>query len=80
MPHSSVTSKGQITIPKPIRQHLRLDKGDRVDFVVDAAGRVLLKPRNGDVRTLKGSVRSRRRRPPTLEEIGAAIARGYAGR
>ena len=80
MPSSTVTSKGQITIPKPIREHLRLHQGHRVDFVVDAGGQVLLKARNGDVRTLKGSVRSRRQRPPTLQEMGTAIARGYAGR
>jgi AbrB family looped-hinge helix DNA binding protein len=74
-----LTSKGQITIPKEIRERLRLEAGHRVEFLTDAGGQVVLKARNGDVRTLKGSIRSRRRRAPSLKEINSAIARSYAG-
>jgi AbrB family looped-hinge helix DNA binding protein len=52
MPSATVTSKGQITLPKVIRDLLRLDKGDRVDFVVQDDGRA--SPRDVDVRELKG--------------------------
>jgi len=38
-----VTVKGQVTIPKPIRDHLRLRPGDRVAFETDAEGRVTLR-------------------------------------
>ena len=34
MPSATVTSKGQITLPKAIRDLLRLGAGDRVDFIV----------------------------------------------
>ena len=33
MPTAVVTSKGQITIPKPLRDALGVDTGDRVEFV-----------------------------------------------
>jgi len=56
-----------------------LAAGHRVEFYVDPAGQVTLKARNGDVRALKGSIRSRRRAAPSLKEISAAIGRGFAG-
>lgn len=38
-----VTVKGQVTIPKPVRDHLGLRPGDRVEFEVDADGAVVLR-------------------------------------
>ncbi len=37
-----VTVKGQVTIPKPIRDRLGLTPGSRVEFEVDGQGRVVL--------------------------------------
>jgi antitoxin PrlF len=44
MPTSSITSKGQTTIPKEIRDHLHLKPGDRIEFVTDEDGRVVVLP------------------------------------
>ena len=41
---STVTSKGQITLPKPLRDRLELKAGSQVDFVVNASGEIGLKP------------------------------------
>ena len=79
MPVSTLTTKGQITIPKPIREHLKLRTGHRVDFYIDPKGRVILEPLNGDIRELRGSVRSPHKRPVTVEEMNEAIARGWSG-
>ena len=38
-----VTVKGQVTIPKAVRDHLGLRPGDRVEFDVDADGAVELR-------------------------------------
>lgn len=38
------TSKGQITIPKPVREHLGLKTGAAVSFELTAAGEVVLRP------------------------------------
>lgn len=54
---STVTSKGQVTIPKEIRDLLHIRSNDKVDFVLDG-DRVLLVP----VKTLldlRGAVRAR---------------------
>jgi AbrB family looped-hinge helix DNA binding protein len=40
MPSAMVTSKGQITIPKRIRDFLQVKPGDRIDFDIDASGKV----------------------------------------
>ena len=39
---TAVTSKGQVTIPKPIRDRLGIERGDVVDFELEADGRVVL--------------------------------------
>ena len=51
---ATITSKGQTTIPKAIRDRLRLKSGDQVDFVVEPDGRVVLVPMTVDVADLKG--------------------------
>ena len=42
---SALTTKGQITIPKAIREHLHLKPGDRVKFFVHPDGTVVLLPK-----------------------------------
>ena len=39
-----ITVKGQVTIPKAIRDRLGLKPGGRVDFVIEPDGRVVLRP------------------------------------
>jgi AbrB family looped-hinge helix DNA binding protein len=50
-----VTSKGQITIPKPVREALNLGEGDQVVFRVIEGGRAIL-ARTPDLLELAGSV------------------------
>jgi antitoxin PrlF len=77
---STVTSKGQITIPKRVRDEMGLKPGDRVDVVRDRAGRTTLKLINTDFRSLKGIIKSPYKRPITLKQMDEAIARGVLGK
>lgn len=72
---SALSIKGQITIPKEIRNHLGVKPGDRVKFFIHPDGTVVMLP-NLPVSALKGIVRSRKRRPVSLEEMDAAVASG----
>ena len=45
--YTTLSSKGQVTIPVEIRSVLRLNTGDRIDFVVFDKGRVEMIPRRG---------------------------------
>ena len=72
---SAITSKGQATIPKLIREHLGLKPGDRLKFFMHPNGSVVLLPKR-PASILRGIVRSRR--PVTIEEMGEAAAAGAA--
>ncbi|MGB7553216.1 MAG: AbrB/MazE/SpoVT family DNA-binding domain-containing protein [Candidatus Korobacteraceae bacterium] len=74
---SAITVKGQITIPKAIREYLHVKPGDRVKFFVHPNGTVFLLPKI-PVSALRGIVKSSRR--ATLEEMDEAIAAGITER
>jgi AbrB family looped-hinge helix DNA binding protein len=75
---SAITSKGQATIPKAIREHLRLKPGDRIKFFIHRDGSVVLLPKM-PVAALRGFVK-RHGRPVTLDEMDEAVAEGAAGK
>jgi AbrB family looped-hinge helix DNA binding protein len=75
---SAITAKGQATIPKPIRDHLGLKPGDRVKFFLHPDGSVVLLPKL-PASALRGIVKSRRRRPVTIEEMDKAVSAGATG-
>lgn len=81
MPSATVTSKGQVTIPQAIRRTLKVAAGDRLDFVVDAEGRVVVRPAVRDVAEIKGLLRRVGRKAVSVAEMNAAIVRqGGRGR
>ena len=73
MPTATVTSKGQITIPREVRLALGLDSGDRVEFVELEKCRFVVIPATRSVKELKGLFKGRRRKPVSIEEMNAAI-------
>jgi len=75
---ATLTSKGQITLPKTVRERLRVDTGDQVDFLVNDRGDVVVRAATLDVSALKGLLKRPRARPVTIEEMNAAVARAHA--
>jgi AbrB family looped-hinge helix DNA binding protein len=54
---STITSKGQVTIPAEVRRHLGVAQGDKLSFVIDDTGTVELHvPRYPTVASLRGRV------------------------
>ena len=74
---SAITEKGQATIPKAIREHLRLKPGDRVKFFLHPDGSVVLLPKLSAA-ALRGIVESQSRQPVTVDEMTKAAAEGGA--
>ena len=72
MSTSTLTSKGQTTIPKEIRKRLNLHPGDRLEFVIDEDGRVLVLPASIDASELAGILKPPDRRV-TVEDMNRAI-------
>ena len=55
MPVSVLTSKGQTTIPKDVRNLLGLKQNDKIFYLIEGK-RVVLKPLKGNILDLRGSV------------------------
>ena len=71
---ATITSKGQVTLPKPIRDRLHLKPGDKIEFLLDETGTLRVVPVTASVTRLKGMVP----KPPrivSLEEMDEAIAK-----
>ena len=77
---STLTSKGQTTIPKQVREYLKIGPGDKLDFVIESEGRVVIRPAKLDVRELKGLLKRNDGKVLSIEDMNAAIARGASGR
>ena len=80
MPASLITTKGQTTIPKKIREHLHLQPGDKIDFVIEENGRVVLEPATLDVRDLEGILHRPGRKAVSAEEIKRALRKRFQGK
>lgn len=73
MAEATLTTKGQVTIPKAVRTHLKLDTGARVDFIIGDDGTVVLKPVTHHVRELAGLLHRPRKRPVSVQEMDRRI-------
>lgn len=70
---TTLSSKGQITIPKTIRNRYHLKPGDKIDFLEDENGVVTLWPVTQDITNLKGMI-AKPAQPVSIEEMNQAIA------
>jgi antitoxin PrlF len=78
MAHSTVTSKGQTTIPGKVRKALQIKPGDRLEYAVEgdhATIRVHL-----GTRSLKGVLASKRGKGMSFAQIREAAAMAGRGR
>jgi antitoxin PrlF len=73
MATSVITTKGQITIPAPVRSALGVGAGDRIEFVEIEKGSYVIVPATSPVSALRGILRAPRN-PVSIEDMNAAIA------
>jgi antitoxin PrlF len=78
MQESTVTSKGQTTLPKDVRAALHLHPGDRVRYMILDGGEVRL-VRSRPVTELEGLLKDKVSRTVSLDEMEEAIVRGAMG-
>lgn len=78
MPSSVITRKSQVTIPKAIREQVRLRVGDRVHFVV-RDGEIVIKPPVESLLDLQGAVEPRQR-PEDFDAVRESVRRRRAER
>ena len=75
MPAGTITSKGQITVPKAVRERLALQPGDRLSFVIHDDGTVTVEAETVDLKSLRGVVKSGGRHV-SVDEMDDAIKSG----
>lgn len=78
MAHSTVTRKGQTTIPGEIRQALRIKAGDKLQYVVEGDS-VTIRVHPG-TQSLKGVLASKKGKKMSFAEIREAAAKAALGR
>jgi AbrB family looped-hinge helix DNA binding protein len=75
---TTMTSKGQITVPKHVREKLNIQPGDRIHFFIEENGTVTFIPVKSDVRELKG-ILAKPAKPVSVEEMNEAVLNAGGG-
>lgn len=74
MATSTITSKGQVTIPKKIRQQLNLKKGDQIDFQLLPDGEIRISPQKRSYHDLYGILNRENQKPVSVHEMDEGVA------
>ena len=75
---STMTQKGQVTIPKDVREILHLVTGDKVEFLLNAQGDIVIKPVTRKVSEVAGILsKYRKSKPVSIEEMNQAVQQQF---
>lgn len=71
---SIITQKGQVTIPKDIRDHWQLVAGDKIEFIYNEQDEIMIKPMTRKVSDVAGLLSQYKKAKPTgIEKMNQAI-------
>lgn len=70
---ATITTKGQVTIPKSVRDSLMLSTGDKIEFVVTDKREALIRPISKKVDEVFGILHNPGRKTVSVEEMDATI-------
>jgi AbrB family looped-hinge helix DNA binding protein len=79
MPQSTVTSKGQITLPKEVREFLHAETGTKLEFIIQEND-VMVKTVDRSIRDLRGLLHKPGRKPVPLDRMDRAVKAAAAKR
>ncbi len=74
MPKATLTSKGQLTLPKEVRSRLGVAAGDRVDFTIDSDGSVNVAAAKRSAAPLYGMLQTGSSDGSSIEDMDREIA------
>jgi len=66
---ATLTSKGQTTIPKEIRDSLGMKSGDRMTFTLMPDATVVMRLKNKSITELAGTLHKKGRKPVPVEQL-----------
>ena len=73
MTTSNITTKGQVTIPKKIRDQLHLKTGDKIDFILEKDGSARILPVSSSIDSIIGIIKSRKKL--SAEQMNSVISK-----
>jgi len=78
MPLSTLTSKGQITIPKALRKSMSIDAGDKIEFIINEQNEVVIKPITKKASEIFGLLsKYKKNKAVSIEEMDQAITNQF---
>ena len=79
MTSTTITTKGQVTIPKAIRDSLMLNAGDKIEFIVTGKREALIRPISKKVDEVFGILHKDSEKTVSVEEMNAGIRQKNQG-
>ncbi|RPJ16751.1 MAG: AbrB/MazE/SpoVT family DNA-binding domain-containing protein [Desulfobacteraceae bacterium] len=70
---ATLTTKGQVTIPKAVRDSMRINAGDRIEFIITEGGEALIRPITKKVDDVFGRLYKTGRKPVSVEQMDVKI-------
>ncbi|NET40362.1 MAG: AbrB family transcriptional regulator [Cyanothece sp. SIO1E1] len=76
---STISSKGQTTIPMDVQRLLKVKPGDKLQYFLEADGRVSLLPKTLSVKDLEG-ILPKPEKTVSIKQMDAAVQKEAAAR
>ncbi len=70
---ATMTSKGQVTIPKKIRDSLHLNSGDKIELELLSSGEAVLRPVRKSIDDVFASLKKSGQKAVSVDEMNAAL-------
>ncbi len=80
MPTATLTSKGQVTIPKKIRDKLNLKPGDKINFDIETGGEVKLSTSGRSLSERAGALKNPKIKPASTEDMEKSVRKSIRER
>jgi antitoxin PrlF len=77
---ATVTMKGQVTVPKAIREQLNIEQGTQLDFKLNGDGSISVRPLKRSALAIVGLLKRPGRAVVTVEQMNRAVAEAAAAR
>ncbi|KAA3617302.1 MAG: AbrB/MazE/SpoVT family DNA-binding domain-containing protein [Calditrichaeota bacterium] len=80
MIEAAITSKGQVTIPKKIRETLHIQTGDKIGFILSEKGEVIIRSISKSVDEVFGLLSSKKKNSFSIDEMNNELGRSFSER
>ena len=71
---TTLTSKGQVTVPRAIREQMGLKPGDKISFALLSDGTLIVRPKSRRIADLVGLLQQPGRAPVSLEDMKVELS------